>query len=766
MKKVIIPIILLSAFALTACNTTNTSSSDKPSDSSQNASSQTEKVLPTSIKASVENVNIKVGESVPFTYEILPQNSTENSVKYTYDDSLIALDKENKTITGLAEGATNLIISTINNKKAIISIKISNVDNIQLESISSNFNRSVLAIGEELQISVTSLPVVSNLKFKYSSSKSSVASVSSTGLLKGIAVGTCQIKISVENSDVAPITLSISVSADKNKINLDKTMSKIENAALLENTNIVNGSIEMNSKSNAGTKKSIVNYNIYNDHIYNNITSFDGSNKCIYYGLLDDNLYTLVTSEGKIISSEKNKIGNNSYLGEISLNKANERISLPTFYSTYYSSTYTYGLGTYVDNIINENFYDASSYNLSVNNNEVTFSTKFKDYTTATFITLKIVFDNNNFKNVSFTKNVYNDSDVDESYNIKSGAETKSYETCNANLIIGEKGKENNPIIDSSKFYFSDFDLSFYVSTDTEKANPKTQFFKGDTIIFEPTSYSPNGAYLNFDRIEIVSSSDTNVIDIAPNKTALNAVGEGKSTITVKSKNVAKQFELTVTVAKPTGIKFSSINDCITCEDEIKFYLNMEPFGSNDDVTVSLAEGDEKYATITTTDLNGLKYYHLKGNKNMTEKEHVVTIIATSNVDKNVHAEKQVKIIKPLTSEEAFNILCNSIYKAPRNKDFHNYSVELKFIDEANATLNILKGDGSVYDSCNFVYSLNRGKFSTTSSSTVFTNGYVEDLSITIASPDYEKIDISFAEEDEEEGKLSVTYHLTRESNL
>lgn len=70
-------------------------------------------------------------------------------------------------------------------------------------------------------------------------------------------------------------------------------MSKIENATLFENTNIINGSIEMNSKSNAGIKKSNINYNIYNDHIYNNITSFDGSNKCLYYGLLDDNLYTL-----------------------------------------------------------------------------------------------------------------------------------------------------------------------------------------------------------------------------------------------------------------------------------------------------------------------------------------------------------------------------------------------------------------------------------------------------------------------------------------
>lgn len=109
----------------------------------------------------------------------MPQNSTENSVKYTFDDSLIAVDKENKTITGLAVGSTNLIISTINNKKATISIKISNADNIQLESISTNFNRSVLAVGEELQISVTSLPTISNLKFKYSSSKSAVAIVSS-----------------------------------------------------------------------------------------------------------------------------------------------------------------------------------------------------------------------------------------------------------------------------------------------------------------------------------------------------------------------------------------------------------------------------------------------------------------------------------------------------------------------------------------------------------------------------------------------------------
>ena len=62
------------------------------------------------------------------------------------------------------------------------------------------------------------------------------------------------------------------------------------------------------------------------------------------------------------------------------------------------------------------------------------------------------------------------------------------------------------------------------------------------------------------------------------------------------------------------------------------------------------------------------------------------------------------------------------------------------------------------------IYALNKGKFSIAgSSSTRFTNGYAEDLTVNIASPDYEKIDVSFAEEDEEEGKLSVTYHLTRE---
>lgn len=762
MKKVIIPLALLLASLLLGCSIDVSSSNNT---STPNNSSQNEKVLPTSIKASEENINIKVGETASFSYEILPQNSTENSVKYTFDDTMISLDKEKKTIIGLKAGSTNLIISTINNKKTTISIKISNEDNIQLESISTNFNRSVLAVGEEIQISVSSLPVVSNLKYKYSSTKTSVATISNTGLLKAVAVGNCQIKISVENSDVEPISLSISVSGDNNKINLDKTLAKIKDASLSENTDIISGSIDMTSKNNEVVKNSNVKYNIYDDHIYNDITAFDSTNKCVYYGLLDDSLYTLVTSNGKTISSDKNKIGNNSFVGEISLDKANEQVSLPAFYSSYYASTYTYGIGTYVSNLIDEHFYDASKYNLTVNGNEVNFSNSYKDYTTATIITLKIVFDGNNFKDVVFTKYVYNDTDVDESFDVKDGAVTKSYETCTAKLVAGKREKENNPKIDSSKFYFSDFELSFYVSTDTEKKNPKTEFFKGDTIIFEPKSYLPNGAYLNFDRIEIVSSSNTNVIDIAPNKTALNAVGEGKCTITVKSKNVTKQYELSVNIANPTGIKFSSIDDCITCEDEIKFYLNMEPFGANDDVTVSLASGDENYATITSTDLYGMKYYLLKGNKEMVDKEHVVTIIATSNVDKNVKAEKKVKIIKPLTSEEAYNILHNSTYKAPANKDFHNYSVELKFIDDSNATLNILKKDGSVYDSCDFVYSLNRGKFSTTSSSVSFKNGYVEDLSIVIASPDYEKIDISFSEEDEEEGKLSVTYHLTREAN-
>ena len=776
MKKITFTLISLTSLLLFSCNQNNSSlpsiapnpsATEKATEnvpSVSNSTSKHEKVLPTSITASEETISLKVGETIQFSYQILPENCTETAVKYTYDETYISVDKENKTITGKTAGSTNLIISTTNNKKAIIAIKVTNAETIQIDSISTTFSRSVLAIGEEIQLSITSSPVISGLKFKYSTTKPSVATISDSGVLKGVSVGSCQIKISVENSDVTPITLSISVSLDTEKIKLDKINARIKEASFSESTDIVSGTIARTSKSNSSIKNSNVSYHIYDDHIYDDIEAFDGSKKTVYYGLLDNSLYTLVRSEGKTISSDCNIIGENSFRGEISESKAKSFVSLPAFYSSYYSSVYSYGVGTFIADTLNSYFYNSTTYTLTETDNTITFSSKQKDYSSATSLTLELTFDGTNFSKATFSKYIYNDTDVDESFNIKDGVEAKSYETFAASLVSGKRQKETNPKVDSSKFYFSDFALSFYVSTDTEKAEPKTEFTRGDTIIFKPTSCSPEGAYQNFDRIQIVSSSNTDVIDIAPNKMALNAVGAGKSTIVVKSKKVTKQYELSVNIAKPTAIKFSSLDDCITCEDETKFYLNREPYGADDNVTVSLAPGDENYATITTSEISGIKYYHLKGNKDRTDKEHTVTIKATSNVDSSIHAEVKVKIIKPLTSSEALNILLNSTYKAGANKDFHNYSVELNFTDDSNAILKIFKHDGTVYDSCNFIYALNKGKFSIAgSSSTRFTNGYAEDLTVNIASPDYEKIDVSFAEEDEEEGKLSVTYHLTRE---
>ena len=87
----------------------------------------------------------------------------------------------------------------------------------------------------------------------------------------------------------------------------------------------------------------------------------------------------------------------------------------------------------------------------------------------------------------------------------------------------------------------------------------------------------PSDASTSIDRINIISSSNEDVLRVAQNKLCLMADSAGESVITLQSKNVTKTYTLKVNYKEATGIKFSSdFKETITSNETMNFKVERD----------------------------------------------------------------------------------------------------------------------------------------------------------------------------------------------
>ena len=658
-----------------------------------------------SISTSVSNISLVEEETTNFSLTFSPADAVNKEVVLSYDETIIKVETSNENsykVTALKEGSTeiNITLKSDSTIKTSIAVVVTKKETVVLPtSISTLFSRKILGINEEIQLNVEFYPLNTTAKqLRYISSNPSAISISSSGLVKGVAKGEAVITISsIDAPDIVPITLSLSCTDDVNLVANDKISASLDSAIENEQTDIVSGEINITRKSrNDSTESTFTNsYQSYQGAIYNNIVDFASSDYLLYYGFMDSQVYEVKMEDNEYTEQTKYNVSEDGYFsGDITQAEADTMINLPAMLPYSYSSSYVYGAGNFVQEYLLDSIFmsttNIGSTIINTNENIYTFDLTKVGYDYVEIYSLQLVFENDNFASVSYKYDEYYDEYYDvENGVLLEGATSISYDRINIILTTGEKVKENDPLIEPMDFYYQDFDIAFR-TTSEEIGTNRTTFNVNDNITFDVLSALPDTASSIFDRIEIVDVSNPEVIEISANKLAMFAHKSGSCDVTIASKYTTKTYTLNVVVPELESLSFSSgLTDTLASNEYVTFLVELNPSGALDDIVVEIESGSE-YATLGMTDYG---YYYLSGNPEMTDKEGIVVLKAYSESRPEISVTKEIKVIKVKTVSEIRDILLSKTYVATLS-DFYNSQASLKFNDDNSGVFTLLNQNG------------------------------------------------------------------------
>ena len=235
---------------------------------------------PPSVALSENNVELLFGQTHQFTVT-LPSYSSPRDVTYRSSNPKIASVSEDGLVTaGSVRGTATITVTTVNGKRAKAKVKVMDPNYPERASITKK--PSTLHVGQTYQIKGKVVPSSANPKFKWSSSNTSVLTVSSTGLLTAHKQGTATVTaISKVNPSIRfsfkvtvwikQLTLTIPARTTKltsGKTAITKNLSKIEavrkSATWMIDWHLNKGQI---STSDANKRKSIIN-NAFRDYAF------------------------------------------------------------------------------------------------------------------------------------------------------------------------------------------------------------------------------------------------------------------------------------------------------------------------------------------------------------------------------------------------------------------------------------------------------------------------------------------------------------------
>lgn len=722
-----------------------------------------------SISTSVSNISLVEEETTNFSLTFSPADAVNKEVVLSYDETIIKVETSNENsykVTALKEGSTeiNITLKSDSTIKTSIAVVVTKKETVVLPtSISTLFSRKILGINEEIQLNVEFYPLNTTAKqLRYISSNPSAISISSSGLVKGVAKGEAVITISsIDAPDIVPITLSLSCTDDVNLVANDKISASLDSAIENEQTDIVSGEINITRKSrNDSTESTFTNsYQSYQGAIYNNIVDFASSDYLLYYGFMDSQVYEVKMEDNEYTEQTKYNVSEDGYFsGDITQAEADTMINLPAMLPYSYSSSYVYGVGNFVQEYLLDSIFmsttNIGSTIINTNENIYTFDLTKVGYDYVEIYSLQLVFENDNFASVSYKYDEYYDEYYDvENGVLLEGATSISYDRINIILATGEKVKENDPLIEPMDFYYQDFDIAFR-TTSEEIGTNRTTFNVNDNITFDVLSALPDTASSIFDRIEIVDVSNPEVIEISANKLAMFAHKSGSCDVTIASKYTTKTYTLNVVVPELESLSFSSgLTDTLASNEYVTFLVELNPSGALDDIVVEIESGSE-YATLGMTDYG---YYYLSGNPEMTDKEGIVVLKAYSESRPQISVTKEIKVIKVKTASEIRDILLSKTYVATLS-DFYNSQASLKFNDDNSGVFTLLNQNGSLFDEAHFTWVVSAtGNISM--ADITYTNGYISEFSVAFNDPEYQKLEGSFVDEVESDDEYGSTIY-------
>ena len=169
------------------------------------------KVTPTSVSLSAETISISYGKTKTLKATVSPSNATDKTLTWTSSDPSVVKVYQSGKIKGLKAGKSAVITVTTNSgkKTAKITVKVTHVEPKGLA-----LNKTSVSISKGGTVTLSPVFTPSNTSVKtvtWKSSNKKVATVSSSGVVKGVSNGTATITCKTKNGLTATCVVNVAV---------------------------------------------------------------------------------------------------------------------------------------------------------------------------------------------------------------------------------------------------------------------------------------------------------------------------------------------------------------------------------------------------------------------------------------------------------------------------------------------------------------------------------------------------------------------------
>lgn len=179
------------------------------------------KIEPTGVSLSSTNMSLGIGDTKRLNAIITPTYA-ETTLKWKSDDTKIANVTSDGYVKGIGQGKTKITVTTANGYSASCDVTVTP----QPESVSIPDSIS-LKIGAKKTLTPVLHPSNSTSTYTWSSNNNKIATVSTTGVVSGVAAGTAKITVSTSNGKSAVCKVEVKEHEQPENIKLNKKSIKL-----------------------------------------------------------------------------------------------------------------------------------------------------------------------------------------------------------------------------------------------------------------------------------------------------------------------------------------------------------------------------------------------------------------------------------------------------------------------------------------------------------------------------------------------------------
>ncbi|WP_329383593.1 Ig-like domain-containing protein [Anaerofustis sp. HA2171] len=179
-------------------------------------------VMASSLRLDYSTLNLFKDEEKVVTYEVLPKNTTDKTVKWESSNPEIATVDNNGKIKAIKEGKTIITASTVNNIVKTVEV---NVSPKKVTGISLDKENVTLDVDDTVKLNASIYPIdAKNQDVKWESENINIANVDENGVVTAQNSGNTKVKaVSKENGNIIAVC-SINVNKVKTEsVTLNKT---------------------------------------------------------------------------------------------------------------------------------------------------------------------------------------------------------------------------------------------------------------------------------------------------------------------------------------------------------------------------------------------------------------------------------------------------------------------------------------------------------------------------------------------------------------